>query len=179
MAKIILGITGSIAAYKGADITNELMKKGHMVKVAMTPAAQKFITPLTLESLSGNKVYTDMFREEAEGITHVTWADSDLFVIAPATANIMAKLVTGFADCPVSALGLTTYKLPRLIAPAMNTRMYQHPATQKNLEILSGQGYELIEPRTARLACGETGQGALATVTDIIIAIERRLLLMS
>ena len=172
---IILAITGSIAAYKAADIVSELTKRGRNVEVVMTKAATEFITPLTFQTLSKNRVYTDIFVEhKADKIQHITLAqEADVFVIAPATANIIAKLANGFADDMVSALGLTVRGIPKFIAPAMNTRMYENPIVQENVAKLAAQGYEIIEPRVSTLACGDFGKGAMAQVNDILQKIER------
>ena len=144
---ILLGVSGGIAAYKAAEIVRLLVKAGTTVRVVMTRNAQEFITPLTLQSLSGNPVSTDTFdlTQESE-IGHIRLADTaDLVLIAPATANILAKLAHGLADDLLSTL-LLVARAPVVIAPAMNVHMYAHPATQENLKTLQRFGHHIIEP---------------------------------
>jgi phosphopantothenoylcysteine decarboxylase len=166
---VLLGVTGSIAAYKAADLTSKLKKNGHDVFVVMTHDALHFITPLTLQTLSQHPVTTDIFAEEESGrIAHVALGDAaDLFVIAPATANIIAKLAHGLADDAISAMALVT-PAPLLIAPAMNGKMWLHPATQENVEILKKRGVEFIGPEKGMLACGYEGLGRLWNVDSIV-----------
>lgn len=171
MARITLAVSGSISAYKAADLTNQLTKLGHQVTVLMTKSATDFITPLTLQSLSKRIVHTDVMMEEDPSlIKHIDIAKStDLFIVAPASANTLAKLANGFADNIVSAVALALpIGTPKLIAPAMNTNMYLNPATQENLEKLTRHGFTEIKPREALLACGDFGTGALAEI-DIIL----------
>lgn len=168
---ILLGVTGSISAYKSADIANELTKKGYAVDVLMSKSSQEFITPLTLQSLTKRRVHTDVMDEpDPSKINHIELTKpTDLFLFAPATANIIGKLATGVAD---DLIGTVALALPsdraKLIAPAMNTNMYEHPMVQKNLQALKEIGYKEIEPRESLLACGDFGSGALATVDTII-----------
>jgi len=171
---ILMGVTGSIAAYKSADIANNLVKQGHDVHVVMTKAGAAFITPLTLQALTKNRVYVDVLQEENPAeIVHIALPQkADLILIAPATANIIAKIAQGIADDMLSSMMLAAHDIPMLIAPAMNTRMYENPATQANLEILAERGWKLIEPREARLACGYAGKGALAENKTILQAVE-------
>lgn len=175
---ILLGVSGSISAYKAADITNELTKRGYAVDVLMTESSTKFITPLTLQSLSKRRVHTDVMQEHAPDlINHIDLAKhADLLLVAPATANVIGKLANGIADDMVTtvAMALKT-DVPKLIAPAMNTYMYQNPINQKNLASLKAFGYKEIEPREALLACGDFGRGALATVEEIIKQVEATL----
>ena len=178
MAHILLGVSGSISAYKSADLTSQLIKRGHTVQVIMTQAAQAFITPLTLQTLSKNPVLTDVMQEDnPQEIGHIdSGKAADLFVLAPASANSLAKLANGFADDMLSATVLALDKsVPKLIAPAMNTRMYENPATQANLERLKGFGFQEILPREALLACGDYGRGALADLSTILTATEENL----
>ena len=158
MANILLAVTGSISAYKAADITSQLTKLGHQVKVLMTPAATAFITPLTLQSLSKQSVLVDLMAEETpDQIQHIDLGkQADLFLVAPASANTIAKLAHGFADNIVTstALALPT-NVKKILAPAMNTKMLEHPATQNNIETLKSYGYQIIPPREALLACGD------------------------
>lgn len=171
---IVLGVTGSIAAYKAADIVSGLTKLGHKVNVVMTEAATQFITPLTLQTLSKNTVFSNVFQEESPSeVKHITLAqDADLLLIAPATANIIGKLAYGIADDMLTSLYLATRDIPMLIAPAMNVRMYENPVVTENLDKLMRRGFILIEPRESMLACGYVGKGALARVPDIIEAVE-------
>ena len=171
MAKITLAVSGSISAYKAADLTSQLTKAGHEVTVIMTKAATDFITPLTLQALSKNLVHTDiMLEEDPASIKHIDVAkETDLFLVAPASANTIAKLAHGLADDMLSAVALAIPAgVPKLIAPAMNTNMYLNLATQDNLEKLARYGYQEIKPREALLACGDFGTGALAEL-DVIL----------
>ncbi|MCL2084128.1 MAG: phosphopantothenoylcysteine decarboxylase [Oscillospiraceae bacterium] len=173
MKTIILGVTGSIAAYKAADIAGGLVKLGCGVHVVMTLAGASFITPLTMQALTKNRVYTDVLQEDDPSrIVHVELPQAaDAFVVAPATANIIGKLACGIADDMLTSMALAAYDIPMLIAPAMNTRMYQNAVTRENLQRLTARGWTLIEPREARLACGYFGKGALARADDIIKAV--------
>ena len=171
MAKITLAVSGSISAYKAAVLTCQLTKAGHEVTVIMTKAATAFITPLTLQALSKKLVHTDiMLEENPASIKHIDVAkETDLFLVAPASANTIAKLAHGLADDMLSAVALAIPAgVPKLIAPAMNTNMYLNLATQDNLEKLARYGYQEIKPREALLACGDFGTGALAEL-DVIL----------
>ncbi|MGT2754944.1 phosphopantothenoylcysteine decarboxylase [Streptococcus ovis] len=171
MARITLAVSGSISAYKAADLTSQLTKQGHELTILMTKSATQFITPLTLQSLSKHLVHTDVMIEENPSlIKHIDIAkETDLFIVAPASANTLAKLANGLADNMVTSVALALpIGTPKLIAPAMNTNMYLNPATQENLEKLSRYGFTEIKPREALLACGDFGTGALAEV-DIIV----------
>ena len=175
--RIILAVSGSISAYKAADLTSRLKKKGYDVHVIMTEAAQAFITPLTLQVLS-NPVHTDVMEEKlAERINHIDLGkEADLFVVAPASANTIAKLAHGLADNMLTATALALPSTtPKLIAPAMNTKMYENPLTKKNLDTLHDLGYQEILPKSGLLACGDTGLGALADIDDIIESIDNAL----
>lgn len=166
---VVLGITGGIAAYKACDIVSGLKKLNANVDVIMTQAATEFITPLTLQSISQNKVTVDMFQKLANWeIEHISLAKkADLLVIAPATANIIGKLANGIADDMLTTTVMAT-KAPVLIAPAMNTNMYTNPIVQANIEKLKGSGFRFIPPETGRLACGDIGEGKLAPVDAIM-----------
>ena len=166
---VLLGVTGSIAAYKAADIANNLTKAGYEVRAIMTKAATEFITPLTLQTLTKGKVYTDMFEPVAYAdVRHISLArQADLCLVAPATANIIGKLAAGIADDMLSTVLMALRGIPVLICPAMNTAMYANPITQGNIEKLRAAGYRFIEPRDALLACGDLGKGALADVETI------------
>lgn len=172
---ILLGVTGSIAAYKAADITSRLMKLGHNVDVILTESGSKIITPLTLQTLSKNKVYMDMFEEITPSeVKHISLAKkADVVLIAPATANIIGKIAYGIADDFLSTVVMAAAKdTPIYIAPAMNTNMYENPIVQDNIEKLRSYGYRFIEPKESLLACGDLGKGALADVDTIVEIIE-------
>lgn len=171
MKTVILGVTGSIAAYKAADIANSLTKDEIHVSVIMTKAAQKFITPLTFQTLTKGKVYSELFEEIAyEDVRHISLAkQADLCLIAPATANMIGKLASGIADDMLSTVVMAIKDKPIVICPAMNAAMYENPITQSNIKKLTDYGYSFIEPKEARLACGDLGKGALADV-DIIVS---------
>jgi len=175
MKTILLGITGSIAAYKSADIANNLVKKQYDVHTVMTQAGASFITPLTLQSLTKNRVFVDVLQEDDPSkIIHIALPEkADILLIAPATANIIAKIAAGIADDMLSSMVLAVHGIPKLIAPAMNTRMYENPATQENLQTLIRRGWTVIEPREARLACGYVGKGALAEVQTILDMVDK------
>lgn len=179
MTQITLAVTGSISAYKAADITSQLTKLGLEVKVLMTPAARKFITPLTLQVLSKNPVGLDvMIEEDPQRIEHIDIGkETDIFLVAPASANTIAKLAMGLADNMVTSTALALPQgTKKLLAPAMNTKMLEHPATQRNLKLLQDYGYQIIQPRHATLACGDQGSGALATVESIVKAVKEHCL---
>ncbi|MGC4375585.1 bifunctional phosphopantothenoylcysteine decarboxylase/phosphopantothenate--cysteine ligase CoaBC [Fictibacillus sp. Mic-4] len=171
--RILLCVTGGIAAYKAATITSHLYKKGYEVKVMMSESAQEFITPLTFQTLSRNEVYTNTFEERRpDVIAHIDLADwADLIVIAPATANIIGKLANGIVDDMITTT-LTASTAPVFIAPAMNVHMYTHPAVVKNMQTLASFGYQFIEPGEGLLACGYIGKGRLAEPEEIIEAID-------
>ena len=179
MAKkeIILGVTGSIAAYKAADIVSSLVKLDFSVNVVMTKGGEQFITPLTLQTLSKNRVYTNIFQEDCPSeVKHITLAqNADLLLIAPATANIIGKLAGGIADDMLTSLVLAANDIPKLIAPAMNTKMYYNSIVQENIKKLIKHGYKIIEPKESVLACGTMGKGALADVSDIIDTVKKTL----
>ena len=172
---ILLGVTGSIAAYKAADITSRLTKLGHNVDVILTESGSKIITPLTLQTLSKNKVYMDMFEEITPSeVKHISLAKkADVVLIAPATANIIGKIAYGIADDFLSTVVMAAAKdTPVYIAPAMNTNLYENPIVQDNIEKLRSYGYRFIEPKESLLACGDLGKGALADVDTIVEIIE-------
>lgn len=172
---IVLGVTGSIAAYKAADIISRLKKLGHEVDVILTESGSRIITPITLQTLSKNKVYMDMFEEiTPKEVKHISLAEkADLLLIAPATASIIGKIANGIADDFLSTVVMAAANTtPVYIAPAMNTNMYENPIVQANIEKLRSYGYRFIEPKESLLACGVVGKGALADVDDIIDVIE-------
>ena len=167
----MLGVTGSIAAYKAADLTSQLTKLGHSVHVVLTADAQRFITPLPFKTLSRHAVVTDLYDEE-EGWKplHVRLADeADLLLIAPATANFLAKLSHGLANDALSCIALALNpKAKTLVAPAMNGKMWLHPATQQNVATLKARGVEFIGPEEGMLSCGYEGLGRLWPVEAIM-----------
>lgn len=166
---IVVGITGGIAAYKACGIVSYLKQQGANVDVIMTENACQFITPLTLETLSGNKVITDMFeRPDYIDVKHISLAKkADLFLIVPATANIIGKVANGIADDMLSTTIMAT-KSPVIFAPAMNDGMYKNPIVQNNLEKLKIYGYRIIEPSVGHLACGYEATGKLPKNEEII-----------
>ena len=172
--KIILGISGGISAYKSVYIASGLKKKGYDVHVIMTENAAKFVTPLTFETMSGNRVVTDVFDPANETPTeHISLGQSaDLVLIAPATANTIAKLANGIADNMLTTTMLAC-TCPVLISPAMNTAMFENPSTQANLEILRSRGYEIIEPAEGMLACGVEGKGKMPEPDVLIDYVEQ------
>ena len=170
---VVLGVTGSIAAYKSAELASLLVKQGHDVFVVMTRDAAEFITPLTLQTLSKNPVTTSFFDEkESWRPGHIDLADrANLLLIAPATANVIAELAQGLAGHPLAAIALAT-RAQILIAPAMNGKMWEHPATQENVARLKSRGAEFIGPEEGMLACGYEGLGRLWKVNEIAFRAE-------
>lgn len=174
--KIVLGVTGGIAAYKAIALTSKLSQAGATVQVILTAGAQKFVTPLSFQAISRQPVYVDTFDElDPRKIQHIDLADwADLFIIAPATANIIGKYANGIADDMLSTTLLAT-TAPVYIAPAMNVDMYQHPAVQDNLALLAKRGTHFIDPNEGYLACGYTGKGRLAEPEEIVAYLQRTL----
>lgn len=174
---IVLGVTGSIAAYKACDIANRLTKDGHSVKVIMTKGGMEFVTPLTFRTLTKNRVYTDTFGDhDPQYVEHIHLAEeADLFLVAPASADFIAKAACGIADDMLTSTVLAFRDKPIVVCPAMNTNMYENPVTQRNVNTLKELGYTIIEPKTDHLACGTYGRGALQNV-DVIISETERIL---
>jgi len=169
--KVLLGVGGGIAAYKAAELARLLMQNGHSVQAILTPAAEEFVRPLTFAALTGQKVLTDLFAIEA-AIEHIAVAqEHEIFVIAPATADLMAKLAVGLANDFLSTVYLA-FTGTVILAPAMNVNMWRHPATQANLETLRRRGHRVVEPGEGFLACGMTGPGRLAEPEEIAAAVE-------
>jgi len=171
--EVLLCVTGGIACYKSADLASKLVQAGAGVNVAMTDAAARFVTPLTFQSLARRRVYTSLwgaaedFRSQHVALTE----GADLMVVAPATANILAKMAHGIADDLVSTLVLAaTGECPILAAPAMNTRMWNAPATRENIERLTGWGVHVVGPAEGRLACGTVGVGRMIDPAEILAA---------
>ncbi|MEW6170531.1 MAG: flavoprotein [Candidatus Omnitrophota bacterium] len=167
--EIVLGVTGSIAIYKACDLIRLLKAKDYNVSVVMTKEAEAFISPMLFQSLSGNKVYTGLFDlPETWSVEHVGLAEkADLVLVAPATANIIAKLTYGICDDLLSCVVLAT-KAKVLIAPAMNENMYLNKITQENIKKLKVRNFKFIEPHTGKLACDKIGVGCLAEVEKIV-----------
>lgn len=171
--KILVGVCGGIAAYKAAEVVRALQERGAQVDVAMTASAERFITPLTFRSLTGRPVYTSLWQPasdemEAGSIEHIAVAQTlDALLIAPGTAKTLARLAHGMADDFLSTVYLAT-RAPVVIAPAMNVNMWEHPATQANLELLKQRGVRIVEPQSGYLACGMTGAGRLASIEQIV-----------
>jgi len=173
---VVLCVTGGIAAYKACDLTSKLRHEGAQVRVLMTKSATEFVSPITFETLSSNRVVVDTFdRDFAWEVEHISLAKAaDVFVIAPATANVIAKAAHGIADDMVTTTLLAT-KAPVVVAPAMNTGMYDNPVTRENLGTLRQRGFTIVEPASGRLACGDTGRGKLADTGTLINAIKKTL----
>ena len=175
---ILLGVTGGIAAYKAAALASALVKQHAAVEVVMTENATQFVTPLTFEQLTGRRTMVNTFdRNFSHQVEHISLAQrTDLVIVAPATANVCAKLAHGLADDMLTTTVLAC-RCPKLIAPAMNTNMYENPVTQDNLEILRRYGWEVIEPASGRLACGAVGKGKMPEPEDLVQHILRHLAL--
>lgn len=173
---VVIGITGSIAAYKMADVASALTKKGCNVNVIMTKNATNFINPITFEELTKNKCLVETFdRNFQYNVAHIALAEkADVFLVAPATANVIGKIAGGIADDMLTTT-IMAAKCPKLIAPAMNTNMYENPIVQDNLEKITYYGYEIIEPDSGRLACGTSGKGRLPSSDVLISYVEKAL----
>jgi phosphopantothenoylcysteine decarboxylase/phosphopantothenate--cysteine ligase len=180
--RITLGVTGGVAAYKAAELVRLLQQDGFSVQVVMTRGAREFVTPLTFAALSGQKVITDLFEKSSAGeanlesaIEHIAVAQrTDLLLVAPATADILAKLARGIADDFLTTLYLAT-TAPVIVAPAMNVNMWNHAATQENVEMLRARGVKIVNPDEGYLACGMTGAGRLAGQQEIVAAVRETL----
>ncbi|MEA3365400.1 MAG: bifunctional phosphopantothenoylcysteine decarboxylase/phosphopantothenate--cysteine ligase CoaBC, partial [Candidatus Hydrogenedentes bacterium] len=171
--EIVLGVTGSIAAYKACDLASRLVESGYLVTPVLTASAQRLVGAATFEALTGRRVITEMFEPSSNTqVEHIAVAQrADLFLIAPATANIIAKAARGVADDWLSTTLLAT-EAPVVFAPAMNTNMYNHPATQENIEILKLRGCVFVGPDAGKLACGTVGPGRMVEVARILEAVE-------
>ncbi|HJV15939.1 MAG TPA: bifunctional phosphopantothenoylcysteine decarboxylase/phosphopantothenate--cysteine ligase CoaBC [Bacillales bacterium] len=172
--KILLCVTGGIAVYKAVALTSKLVQNGAEVKVVLSESAAKFVTPLTFQAISRNEVYTDTFDEKnPRKIAHIDLADwADLMIVAPATANTIAKMAVGTADNMITT-ALLAATCPVWIAPAMNVHMYNHPAVIKNIAVLNEYGYKFIEPSEGYLACGYVGKGRLEEPEKIVSLVEK------
>lgn len=173
--KILLGVTGSIAAYKACELAKTLSKDYH-VDVIITKGASEFVTPLSIQTLTGNPVQTDLFNQATTRVDHIELAkNADLILIAPASANIIGKMANGIGDDLLSTVMLVNTDVPRLIAPAMNTNMYANPIVQDNIERLKKYGWEEIKPRESMLACGDYGVGAMALIETIVAKVKEKI----
>ena len=169
--RILLGVTGSIAAYKAAELVRLFVKNGDEVRVVMTPAATKFVAPLTFQTLSRNPVYVEEFDRPVEWRPeHISLADCDLAVVAPASANTLAKLRHGIADNLLTSTLLAT-RAPVAVAPAMNDGMWESPVTQENIAALGARGVKVLVPGIGELACGTVGLGRMAEPAEIFAAL--------
>ena len=172
---IVVGVTGSIAAYKAVDLVNRLGKMGHHVRVVMTAHAADFVQPLTFEAISHEKVITDMFDGGVPALAHIDLAKwADCCMVAPCDANVIAKLAHGLADDFLTTF-ILAFDGPVLVAPAMNTVMYHQKVTQDNLALLKSYGYEVVAPASGKLACGDIGEGKLADIDTLLFHIEKSL----
>jgi phosphopantothenoylcysteine decarboxylase/phosphopantothenate--cysteine ligase len=173
---VVLGVTGSIAAYKAADLCSKLVQAGHEVTVVMTRAATKLVGPLTFSALTGRPVAVDPWdKPEGVHVEHVRLADTaEAFVVAPATGNFIGKAACGIADDMLTST-LLAVTCPVLVAPAMNVRMWNHPVVQRNVRTLRELGYEIVEPEAGFLACGDVGPGRLADPAHILARVEAAL----
>jgi phosphopantothenoylcysteine synthetase/decarboxylase len=178
MKKVLIGVTGGIAAYKAAGVVSALRQAGHDVQVAMTPAACRFVTPLTFAALSQKEVRTELFpaqpsSDKGQLYPHLYPAtEADLFAVLPATADIIARLAQGLGDDIVSASALSlNANCPKLFCPAMNTQMWENPAVQENVRTLENRGWERIGPESGVMACGTSGAGRMSRAADILDAI--------
>jgi len=173
MKRVVVGVTGGIACYKVCDVVSLLYQKGFDVTVVMTESARKFVQPFTFQTLSHEKVYTDLFDEGAYDPSHIYLADrADLLLIAPATANILAKIAVGLADDLLSTCVLAL-KAPLMIAPSMNDNMWAHPTVRANLATLAARGAMCVAPEVGYLACDRVGAGRLPEPATIVAAVEK------
>jgi phosphopantothenoylcysteine decarboxylase/phosphopantothenate--cysteine ligase len=170
---IVLGVSGSVAAYRSADLARELMRAGHSVRVCLTDAAQRFVTPALFEALTGNPCLLDTFEEPDRGrMAHIDWARrAAVLLVAPATANTLNRLASGIGDDMLTTIALAT-SAPLVVAPAMNPHMYSSEATRTALQTLAARGAIVVEPTEGDVACGEYGQGKLASIATIVSSVE-------
>ena len=173
MSRVLLGVSGGIAAYKACELVRSLAQRGHEVRVVATPHALEFVSPLTLQTLSGAPVRHELLAAGAESeISHIQLADwAEVFAVAPATANVLAKLAQGIADDLLTTVALAC-RAPLVLAPAMNVNMYRHPATQANLDLLAKRGARIVGPGAGELACGWVGEGRLVDLDAIVASLE-------
>lgn len=178
--RLLLGVTGGVAAYKAADLVSQLVRRGDQVRVVMTPNATQFVGPLTFEALTGHPVMTDALAtgtggSGASSIEHIAWAKwAQIAVVAPLTASTLGRLACGLADDALTTVWMALPEgVPTLLCPAMNTAMWNHPVVQRNLRWIQELGrYRIVAPSHKRLACGDTGVGGLAEIPEIMAAID-------
>lgn len=172
MGNILLGVSGSVSAYRAADLARELMRHGFTVRACLTDAAQRFVSPALFEALTGQPCLIDVFDEPVRGrMAHIDWArGADVLAIAPATANTINKMAGGIGEDMLTTIALA-YEGPVVVAPAMNPSMYANPATQASLAVLAERGVELVEPAEGDVACGEHGEGKLASIEAIVLRV--------
>jgi phosphopantothenoylcysteine synthetase/decarboxylase len=178
---VVLGVSASVAIYKACEIASSLTQKGYVVRVALTPAAARLVSPLLFRAVTGQAACADEFAPDApSSMTHIDFADAaDVFLAAPATADLVARLALGMADDLVTTTALALRpEAKRILAPAMNPRMLAHPLVQKNLATLRELGWQIVEPEAGRLACGVQGEGRLADPARIVDAVEKALPLL-
>lgn len=179
MSTVLLGVTGCVSAYRAADIAHELTRAGHRVDVVLTRGATEFITPLTFHAITGRQVYTDLFDAGSSPSSHLHHLDlvrrADALVVAPASANTIAKLALGLADDLLTTCALALWNVPRFVAAAMNVAMHENPVVQENLAKLVEQGWEEIPPSVGHLAVGGVGLAAMAEVPRIVETVDSRL----
>ena len=168
---IVVGVTGGIACYKAAEVVNALVQKGHQVDVIMTKNAQEFVTPMTFQTLSRNRVVTDMFAlTENWDVTHISLAKkADVFAVVPATANVIGKIASGIADDMLTTT-IMAATCRKVLAPAMNTAMWENPIVQDNVKKLASYGFEVLDTDAGHLACGDVGKGKLLPWEKIVEA---------
>lgn len=172
---VVVGVTGSIAAYKACELVRSLVKNGHKVRVVMTKAATKFVSELTFRTLSQNKVSTDLFEEGCDDWKpeHIDLANfADVFVVAPCTANVLAKFANGMADDALTATYLASTDVRKVIAPSMNVKMWENVATQANVKVLKDRGVKFVGPDEGDLACGVKATGRMCEVSEIMNVLE-------
>ena len=172
--RILLGVTGGIAAYKAAELASRLVKDGFTVDVVMTKNACEFVTPLTFQTIVNAPVYTDSFSPiEDYSVEHISLAErADIAVVCPATANLIGKAASGIADDLLTTVLLAVHEKPRILCPAMNTAMWENPVVKRNLDVLKNFGWKVAEPEAGRLACGAEGVGRLADIAAIVSMIK-------
>lgn len=170
--KILIGVSASIAIYRAADLVRELTKRGHEVRVTMTRTAERWMSPVIFSALTDGRVYTESLNAE-EGMPHIEIREElDLFLVAPATADLIARAAVGRADDILTAT-LLSFPGARWIAPSMNPYMFSHPATQKNIQALESYGYRILSPANGEAVCGDEGKGKMMAVNDILKLVDK------
>ena len=174
--KVLLGVSGGVAVYKAVDLASKLTAAGAKVQTVMTDAAEHFVCAKSFEAVTGAKVHTSLWSStDAFDIDHIALAEwADIVVVAPATANIIGKIAGGIADDLLSTMLCVCWKKPKIIAPAMNTNMWENPIVQANVEKIKTLGYEIVGPAAGRLACGSCGTGRMSEAAEILAAVENK-----